>query len=54
MNLLNQKLSVDIATSTLPYGEDGTFYLSQMTADGNGGKGRSGAGAGIGYCDAQC
>jgi cellulase len=52
MSLLdNQELSVDVDYSTLPCGENGAFYLSQMKADG----GSTGAaGAGKGYCDAQC
>ncbi|CZR52860.1 related to endoglucanase [Phialocephala subalpina] len=49
MSLLNQELSVDVDLSTLPCGENGAFYLSEMAADGGGG-----AGAGQGYCDAQC
>ncbi|KAH6665748.1 glycoside hydrolase family 7 protein [Halenospora varia] len=46
MSLLNQELSVDVDFSTLPCGENGAFYLSEMAADG--------ASAGKGYCDAQC
>jgi cellulase len=49
MSLLNQELSVDVDLSALPCGENGAFYLSSMDADG-----RGGAGAGNGYCDAQC
>ncbi|KAJ9165308.1 Glycoside hydrolase family 7 protein [Coniochaeta hoffmannii] len=49
MNLLNQELSVDVDLSALPCGENGAFYLSEMAADGKGN-----AGAGTGYCDAQC
>ncbi len=49
MSLLNQELSVDVDLSGLPCGENGAFYLSAMAADGGGG-----AGAGNGYCDAQC
>ncbi|TVY86550.1 Endoglucanase 7a [Lachnellula willkommii] len=51
MSLLNQELSVDVDYSTLPCGENGAFYLSEMAADGGGG---AGAAAGTGYCDAQC
>ena len=52
MNLLNnQELSVDADFSTLPCGENGAFYFSEMAADGRGG---GGANAGNGYCDAQC
>lgn len=50
MSLLNQELSVDSELDALPCGENGAFYLSEMTADGSG----KGAGAGMGYCDAQC
>jgi cellulase len=49
MSLLNQELSVDVDLSSLPCGENGAFYLSEMAADGGGS-----AGAGDGYCDAQC
>lgn len=51
MSLLNQELSVDVDLSNLPCGENGAFYLSEMAADGGG---TGGAGAGDGYCDAQC
>jgi cellulase len=49
LSLLNQEISVDVDYSTLPCGENGAFYLSEMAADGGGS-----AGAGNGYCDAQC
>jgi len=49
MSLLNQELSVDVDYSTLPCGENGAFYLSEMAANGGGS-----AGSGSGYCDAQC
>ncbi len=49
MKLLNQELSVDVDLSALPCGENGAFYFSEMAADGKGN-----AGAGDGYCDAQC
>jgi cellulase len=52
MSLLNAELSVDINVSSLPCGENGAFYLSEMKADGSGGTG--GSGPGYGYCDAQC
>ena len=51
MSLLNQELTVDVDLSALPCGENGAFYLSEMAADGGGG---TNAGAGKGYCDAQC
>jgi cellulase len=52
MSLLNnQELSVDVDFSTLPCGENGAFYLSEMAADGGS---SGGASAGKGYCDAQC
>ncbi|KAL2060925.1 hypothetical protein VTL71DRAFT_8977 [Oculimacula yallundae] len=54
MNLLNQEFSVDVEASTLPCGENGALYFSEMAADGSGGSGGSVAGAGKGYCDAQC
>jgi cellulase len=49
MQLLGQELSVDVDYSDVPCGENGAFYLSEMAADGKGD-----AGAGTGYCDAQC
>ncbi|CAI4216001.1 unnamed protein product [Parascedosporium putredinis] len=49
MELLNQELTVDVDLSALPCGENGAFYLSEMEPEG-----RGGAGAGNGYCDAQC
>ncbi|KAK3306166.1 glycoside hydrolase family 7 protein [Chaetomium strumarium] len=49
MKLLNQELTVDVDYSTLPCGENGALYLSEMAADG-----RGNAAAGDGYCDAQC
>lgn len=55
MKLLGQELSFDVDLSTLPCGENGALYLSEMDASG----GRSpyntgGANYGSGYCDAQC
>jgi cellulase len=55
MKLLNQELSFDVDLSTLPCGENGALYLSEMDASG----GRNpyntgGANYGSGYCDAQC
>jgi len=57
MNLLNQELTVDVDLSTLPCGENGAFYLSEMVADGSKNPNQfnvGGAGLGNGYCDAQC
>ncbi len=58
MNLLNQELTVDVDLSTLPCGENGAFYLSEMTADGTKNPNQpfnvNGASMGNGYCDAQC
>jgi cellulase len=57
MSLLNQELSVDVDLSDVPCGENGAFYLSEMTADGSKNPGQfntGGAGLGNGYCDAQC
>lgn len=57
MSLLNQEISVDVDLSTLPCGENGAFYLSEMAADGSKNPSQfnvGGAGAGNGYCDAQC
>ncbi len=39
MSLLNQELSVDVDLSSLPCGENGAFYLSEMAADGKTGAG---------------
>lgn len=47
----NQELSVDVDLSSLPCGENGAFYLSEMAAEGSG---SAGAAGGMGYCDAQC
>jgi cellulase len=57
MSLLNQEISVDVDLSALPCGENGAFYLSEMAADGSKNPNQfnaGGAGAGNGYCDAQC
>jgi len=51
LSLLNQEISVDVDYSTLPCGENGAFYLSEMAATGGSG---GSAAAGYGYCDAQC
>ncbi|EPS36457.1 hypothetical protein H072_10007 [Dactylellina haptotyla CBS 200.50] len=55
MKLNGQELSFDVDLSTLPCGENGALYLSEMSATG----GRNtnnpgGANYGSGYCDAQC
>lgn len=55
LHLLGQELTFDVDLSTLPCGENGALYLSEMDASG----GRSqyntgGANYGSGYCDAQC
>lgn len=54
MKLLGQELSFDVDLSTLPCGENGALYFSEM--DKTGGRSGSNAGAtyGGGYCDAQC
>ncbi|KAL4893494.1 concanavalin A-like lectin/glucanase domain-containing protein [Aspergillus ambiguus] len=55
MKLLGQELSFDVDLSTLPCGENGALYLSEMSATG--GKNQyntGGAQYGSGYCDAQC
>ena len=55
LKLNGQEFSFDVDLSTLPCGENGALYLSEMDATG----GRSqynagGANYGAGYCDAQC
>ena len=55
LNLLGQELSFEVDLSTLPCGENGALYLSQM--DPTGGRNEYNTGAanyGSGYCDAQC
>ncbi|KAK4208907.1 glycoside hydrolase [Rhypophila decipiens] len=57
MSLLNQELTVTVDLSSLPCGENGAFYLSEMTADGSKNPSQNnigGATLGNGYCDAQC
>lgn len=51
LQLLGQELTFDVDVSTLPCGENGALYLSEMAANG-GAKGQAAFGAG--YCDAQC
>ncbi|KAK3302835.1 glycoside hydrolase family 7 protein [Chaetomium strumarium] len=55
LKLLGQELSFDVDLSTLPCGENGALYLSEM--DMTGGRNEyntGGANYGSGYCDAQC
>ncbi|KAI9660445.1 MAG: endoglucanase 1 [Bathelium mastoideum] len=55
LQLLGQELSFEVDLSTLPCGENGALYLSQM--DPTGGRNQYNTGAanyGSGYCDAQC
>lgn len=55
MKLLGQELSFEVDLSTLPCGENGALYLSEM--DKTGGRNEyntGGANYGSGYCDAQC
>ncbi|KAK3937687.1 concanavalin A-like lectin/glucanase domain-containing protein [Diplogelasinospora grovesii] len=55
MQLLNQELSFDVDLSTLPCGENGALYLSEMSATGGRNEyNTGGANYGSGYCDAQC
>jgi cellulase len=54
MHLLGQELTFDVDLSSLPCGENGALYLSQM--DATGGRNQyntAGANYGSGYCDAQ-
>ncbi|KAF3916422.1 Exoglucanase [Orbilia brochopaga] len=53
--LLGQEFTFDVDLSTLPCGENGALYFSEMS--GTGGRTASapaGANYGAGYCDAQC
>ncbi|KAH7305528.1 endoglucanase I [Stachybotrys elegans] len=55
IKLLNQELTFTVDLSTLPCGENGALYLSEM--DATGGRNQyntGGANYGSGYCDAQC
>ena len=55
MHLLGQELAFEVDLSTLPCGENGALYLSEM--DPTGGRNEYNTGAanyGSGYCDAQC
>jgi len=51
MSLLNQEFTVTADFSTLPCGENGALYFSEMEAEG---RATNGAQSGKGYCDAQC
>ncbi|KAI9712063.1 MAG: endoglucanase 1 [Bogoriella megaspora] len=55
LKLLGQELSFDVDLSTLPCGENGALYLSEMDATGGRNQYQTGgANYGSGYCDAQC
>jgi cellulase len=55
LKLLGQEFSFDVDLSTLPCGENGALYLSEMDATGGRNKDNlGGAKYGSGYCDAQC
>lgn len=55
MQLLGGELSFDVDMSTLPCGENGALYLSEMSATGGRNEyNTGGAKYGSGYCDAQC
>ncbi|KAF3916733.1 Exoglucanase [Dactylellina cionopaga] len=55
MKLLGQELSFDVDLSTLPCGENGALYFSEMSATGGrNANNPGGANYGAGYCDAQC
>jgi cellulase len=55
ISLLNQEFSFDVDLSTLPCGENGALYLSEMDATGGRTEyNKGGANYGSGYCDAQC
>lgn len=53
--LLGQELTFDVDLSTLPCGENGALYLSEMDASGGRNQYQTGGATyGGGYCDAQC
>ncbi|KAH8896743.1 glycoside hydrolase family 7 protein [Thozetella sp. PMI_491] len=55
LKLNGQELSFDVDLSTLPCGENGALYLSEMSATGGRNEyNTAGANYGSGYCDAQC
>ncbi|KAL1858134.1 hypothetical protein VTK73DRAFT_7929 [Phialemonium thermophilum] len=55
LHLLGRELSFDVDLSTLPCGENGALYLSEMSAGGGRNPDNTGgASYGSGYCDAQC
>lgn len=55
LQLLGQELTFDVDVSTLPCGENGALYLSEMDASGGRNQYQTGGATyGGGYCDAQC
>ncbi|RFU77467.1 endoglucanase i [Trichoderma arundinaceum] len=55
MQLNGQELSFDVDLSSLPCGENGALYLSEMAVNGGANQyNTAGANYGSGYCDAQC
>lgn len=55
IKLLDQEFTVDVDMSTLPCGENGALYFSEMSASGGRSEHNAGGAAyGAGYCDAQC
>ncbi|KUI58119.1 Endoglucanase EG-1 [Cytospora mali] len=55
LKLLGQEISFDVDLSTLPCGENGALYLTEMDASGGRNEyNTAGAKYGSGYCDAQC
>ncbi|CEJ57932.1 Putative Beta-1,4-endoglucanase [Penicillium brasilianum] len=55
LQLLGGELSFDVDMSSLPCGENGALYLSEMSATGGRNEyNTGGAEYGSGYCDAQC
>ncbi len=55
LQLNGKELTFDVDLSTLPCGENGALYLSEMSATGGRNQyNTGGANYGSGYCDAQC
>lgn len=55
LKLLGKELTFDVDLSTLPCGENGALYLTEMDASGGRNEyNTGGARYGSGYCDAQC